>query len=184
MIKTVLDATKHQNISGIDICGHSRGGLIGLFAILLLRFTHHFRATQLRIFTYGAPRMPTTAFQRNAKVLLNAVWTAVEHGRDEVIFLSKKTRTIRPLRKLVITSRPVEGPFYHSMSNYLKGVTSIEGDQNGNYIWRYMLRGTVKLRRMPHAACIIKRDRDAPTQGLETEGLVAVALLVILLIAL
>lgn len=110
MIETVLDATKHQNISGIDICGHSRGGLIGLFAILVLRL-RHFRATQLRIFTYGAPRMPTTAFQGNAKVFLNAVWTAVEHGRDEVIFLSKKTRTIRPLRKLVIISRRVEGSF-------------------------------------------------------------------------
>lgn len=69
------------------------------------------------------------------------------------------------------------------MPNYLKGVTSIQGDQNGNYIWRYMLRGTVK-QAASRAACTIKRHRDAPTQGLETEGLVDVALLVILLLAL
>jgi hypothetical protein len=132
--KGIVDYTlaHHPAATKIDICGHSRGGLLSVFCGMLLV---NKKDVQVRVFAYGAPKLYYSSEDPTASSLgaleSKIVW--VEHQHDVVPFIANNVResvasdhldrSLSGFEHIVLTNPVVDTA--HSMQTYVTGIEAL-----------------------------------------------------------
>lgn len=122
----------YQEAKKIDICGHSRGGLLSVFCGMLLS---NRQDINVRVFAYGAPKLYYSSqdlcFDELEELQSKIVW--VEHEKDFVPAIANTVRETVATDRLdscltgfesIVLKNPHVG-LAHSMINYIAGIQDL-----------------------------------------------------------
>lgn len=131
IVKQAINWAEDNKIKfvGIDIAGHSRGGLIAVYCGWIALTL----PTTVRIFTYGTPMMICTLPDA-----VKAVWIAVVHVQDYIVSFTRWwIGSYHPNHFILLTNEVKGATDGHSVKTYVTGI-SAETDLNWiqvNFNW-------------------------------------------------